>query len=89
MQRSARPDAKTLALYERAKTIAREVGLDLPHGSRGGGSDGNFTGALGLPTLDGLGGRGGGGGHTLEEHIEVGSPVERGRLLAGLLATLE
>ena len=52
------------------------------------GIDGNFTGAMGIPTLDGLGVRGG-NGHTLEEFIEVESLVERGRLMAGLLATLE
>jgi glutamate carboxypeptidase len=43
---------------------------------------------MGIPTLDGLGVRGG-NGHTLEEFIEVDSLVERGRLMAGLLATLE
>ena len=81
------PDAGTLALYEKARGTARELGTELPHGSAGGGSDGNFTGALGIPTLDGLGVRGG-NGHTLEEHIEVDSLAERGRLMAGLLATL-
>lgn len=81
------PDAGTMALYEKARGIARELGFDLPHASAGGGSDGNFTGAMGIPTLDGLGVRGG-NGHTLEEFIEVDSLVERGRLMAGLLATL-
>ena len=81
------PDAGTMALYEHARGIARTLGLDLPHGSAGGGSDGNFTGANGVPTLDGLGVRGG-GGHTLEEHLEVESLVQRGRLMAGLLTTL-
>jgi glutamate carboxypeptidase len=82
------PDAGTMALYERARAIARQLGVELPHGSAGGGSDGNFTGALGIPTLDGLGVRGG-DAHTLDEHIEVDSLAERGRLMAGLLATLE
>jgi glutamate carboxypeptidase len=81
------PDAGTLALYDRARGIAASMGLDLPHGSVGGGSDGNFTGALGIPTLDGLGVRGA-DAHTLNEHIEVDSLAERGRLMAGLLATL-
>jgi glutamate carboxypeptidase len=81
------PDGATMALYEHARDIARALGQELPHGSAGGGSDGNFTGALGVATLDGLGVRGG-GGHTLDEHIEVDSLVERGRLMAGLLATL-
>lgn len=81
------PDERSMALYQQARGIAKSLGAELPHGSRGGGSDGNFTGALGLPTLDGLGVRGG-GGHTLTEHIEVQSLVDRGRLMAGLLATL-
>jgi glutamate carboxypeptidase len=81
------PDARSLALYETAREIARSMGRELSHGSVGGGSDGNFTGALGIPTLDGLG-AGGNGYHTLEEHIEIDSLVSRGRLMAGLLATL-
>ena len=52
------PDAGTMALYEKARGIAKAMGLELPHGSAGGGSDGNFTGAMGIPTLDGLGVRG-------------------------------
>jgi glutamate carboxypeptidase len=80
------PDAGTMALYETARSLARGLGFDLPHRSAGGGSDGNFTGAMGVPTLDGLGVLGG-GGHTLEEHIVVDSLVQRGRLMAGLLAT--
>ncbi|HEX2552644.1 MAG TPA: M20/M25/M40 family metallo-hydrolase [Microvirga sp.] len=82
------PDAGTMAVYERARGIARELGFDLPHGSSGGGSDGNFTGAMGIPTLDGLG-VAGKGYHTLEEHIEVASLLDRARLMAGLLATLD
>jgi glutamate carboxypeptidase len=79
--------AGTAMLYETAKGIARALGFDLPQASAGGGSDGNFTGAMGIPTLDGLGVRGG-GSHTLTEHIEIASLVDRGRLMAGLLATL-
>src|SRR3954447_15223803 len=82
------PDAGTMALYEKARGVARQMGVELPHGSAGGGSDGNFTGAMGIPTLDGLGVRGA-DAHTLNEHIEIGSLAERGRLMAGLLATLE
>jgi glutamate carboxypeptidase len=81
------PDVGTLALYDKARGVAASMGLDLPHGSAGGGSDGNFTGAMGIPTLDGLGVRGA-DAHTLNEHIEVDSLAERGRLMAGLLATL-
>lgn len=83
------PNAGTMALYEKAKVIAKVVGIgDLVHGSAGGGSDGNFTGAMGIPTLDGLGVHGA-DMHTLNEYIEVESLVERGRLMAGLLATLD
>ncbi len=82
------PSAGTLALYEKARAIGQKLGIDLIHGSSGGGSDGNFTGAMGIPTLDSLGVRGA-DYHTLNEHIEVDSLVERGRLMAGLLATLD
>src|ERR1700689_988350 len=82
------PDAATMALYEKGRNVAKAMGVELPHGSAGGGSDGNFTGAVGIPTLDGLGVRGA-DAHTLNEHIEVDSLAERGRLMAGLLATLE
>ena len=82
------PDAKVLALYDHARKIARGIGFDITHQSSGGGSDGNFTGAMGIATLDGLGVQGA-GAHTLEEHIEVASLVRRGKLMAGLLASLE
>jgi glutamate carboxypeptidase len=82
------PSAGTMALYEKARAIGKSLGLDLIHGSSGGGSDGNFTGAMGIPTLDSLGVRGA-DYHTLNEHIEIDSLVERGRLMAGLLATLD
>jgi len=77
----------TLQLYEIAKDEAGRVGFALPRQTSGGGSDGNFTGAMGLTTLDGLGLRGA-GMHTLNEHIEESSLIERARLLAGLLARL-
>ena len=82
------PDAGTLALFEKARGIAKHLGIELTHGSAGGGSDGNFTGAMGIPTLDGLGAYGA-DVHTLNEHIEVDSLVHRGKLMAGLLATLD
>lgn len=81
------PDAGTMALYEQARSLAAQLGIELTHTSAGGGSDGNFTGAMGVPTLDGLGCEGA-NGHTLEEHILVPSLTRRGRLMAGLLATL-
>ena len=77
----------TMELYALAKEVCHELGFDLAHQSSGGGSDGNFTGALGIPTLDSLGVRGS-GAHTLEEHIEVASLVERARLMAGLLTRI-
>ncbi len=81
------PDADGMALYETARHVARGLGIDLSAQSAGGGSDGNFTGAMGVPTLDGLG-VAGAGAHTLNEHIEIDSLVRRGKLMAGLLAEL-
>jgi glutamate carboxypeptidase len=82
------PDERGLSLWRRAQAIALSLGFDIPHQSAGGGSDGNFTGAMGIMTLDGLG-VSGAGVHTLEEHITIDSLVPRARLLAGLLATLD
>jgi glutamate carboxypeptidase len=82
------PDGKGMALYETARRIGAGIGLTLNQQSAGGGSDGNFTGAMGIATLDGLGVQGG-GGHTLDEHILIESLAARGRLMAGLLATLD
>jgi glutamate carboxypeptidase len=81
------PDAKCINLYEAARNIADRLGYRISSQSAGGGSDGNFTGAMGIPTLDGLG-VAGGGAHTLDEHIQIDSLAYRGRLMAGLLATL-
>ncbi len=81
------PDARGMALYGVARDIARGLGLDIPHQSSGGGSDGNFTGAMGIATLDGLGVQGA-GPHTLDEHILVDSLAYRGKLFAGILAAL-
>ncbi|MBT7613339.1 MAG: M20/M25/M40 family metallo-hydrolase, partial [Rhodospirillaceae bacterium] len=78
----------TMALYEQAETIAAEIGFDPGHGPSGGGSDGNFTGALGIPTLDGMGLMGD-GAHTHEEHVLYSSMVPRAKLLAGMFRTLE
>jgi glutamate carboxypeptidase len=81
------PDEATMRVYEVARGVAADLGFDLPHGSSGGGSDANFTGAAGIPSLDGLGLLGA-GYHTLEEHIEVDSLPQRARLIAGLLHRL-
>jgi glutamate carboxypeptidase len=76
------------ALFEQARRIGRSIGLELTEGSTGGGSDGNFTAALGIPTLDGLGARGG-GAHADDEHILMDSLPERAALLSALLFELE
>jgi glutamate carboxypeptidase len=81
-------NGKVMALYDTARGIARGLGYDISSQSSGGGSDGNFTGAMGIATLDGLGVQGA-GAHTLDEHIVVESLVYRGRLMAGLLAALD
>ena len=75
------------ALHALAARIAAGLGFDLPGEASGGGSDGNFTGALGIPTLDGLGPRGD-FLHTRDEHIVIESLAERARLMAGLLMAL-
>jgi glutamate carboxypeptidase len=80
-------DEISISLYEQARAIAFDLGFDLSNTVSGGGSDGNFTGSLGIATLDGLGARGN-SLHTDQEHIVVSSLSERGRLFAGLLATL-
>jgi glutamate carboxypeptidase len=82
------PHRQTMALYEKAHDIAADIGFKLEHGSFGGGSDGNFTGALGVATLDGLG-VDGASAHTFEEHMLVSSMVPRCRLFAELLQTLD
>jgi glutamate carboxypeptidase len=74
-------------LYRHAQGIAAEMGITLGETATGGGSDGNFTAALGVPTLDGLGAVGD-GAHSPQEHIVIRALPERAALLAGLLATL-
>ncbi|MDI3307732.1 MAG: M20 family metallopeptidase [Acetobacteraceae bacterium] len=77
-----------LALYEKARTLAAQHGYDLPKQHRGGGSDGNFTAAMGVPTLDGLG-CSGAGAHAPEEHIRWRELAPRCATLCGLLESLE
>jgi len=74
-------------LFGVARGLMREVGLSLGEAATGGGSDGNFTAALGVPTLDGLGPVGD-GAHSLREHVVVGELGVRAALIAGLLAGL-
>lgn len=73
-----------VALFEAAAEIAAELGFPIDETGTGGGSDGNFTAALGVPTLDGLG-VAGDGGHAQHEHVIIASLPERAALLAGLL----
>jgi glutamate carboxypeptidase len=76
-------NATMIATFQKVKRIAAGIGLDLKEGSTGGGSDGNFTAALGTPTLDGLGPLGD-GAHALHEHIVVDSVAQRAALLAAI-----
>ncbi len=74
-------------LFNRARDLARPLGISLEQAAVGGGSDGNFTAALGVPTLDGLGGVGD-GAHASHEHIVISELPRRAALLAHLLANL-
>ncbi|MXQ14685.1 M20 family metallopeptidase [Microvirga makkahensis] len=79
---------ETAKLFEHAKSLAAEIGFDLVAAPRvGGGSDGNFTAALGVPTLDGLG-IDGDGAHTLHEYGVISSIAPRQELMKRLLETL-
>ena len=71
-------------LYEQAREVAAELGKDLGEGATGGGSDGNFTAALGVPTLDGLGPEGE-GAHALHEHVVIADLPWRAAFLAALM----
>ncbi len=78
-------------LYDAARRIAAELGRQLGEGGTGGGSDGNFTAALGVPTLDGLG-PSGDGAHAVHEHVLLADLPWRAALVAALvqrLGTLE
>jgi len=76
-----------LALYETASRLATELGVTLGETTVGGGSDGNFTSALGIPTLDGMGAVGD-GAHTPDEYILASRIADRVALLARLAQTL-
>jgi glutamate carboxypeptidase len=77
-------NAGVIALYKKAQSIAKQIGWKLEEAAVGGGSDGNFTAALGIPTLDGLGGVGQ-GAHAIHEHIVISELPRRALLLAGLI----
>ena len=72
------------ALFKRAQGLAEEMGLDIKEGSTGGGSDGNKTAALGVPTFDGMG-IVGDGGHAITEYGEISSLPERSAVMAAML----
>ncbi|MGA7158454.1 MAG: M20 family metallopeptidase [Acidobacteriaceae bacterium] len=77
--------AGTVALFHLARKLAGEMGVELEEAATGGGSDGNFTAALGVATLDGMGAVGA-GAHAAHEHVVVERLVERTALIAGVLA---
>ena len=79
------PTVASEALYETARRLAADVGLELGAARVGGASDGNFTAAAGIPTLDGLGPRGG-GAHARDEHVLVADLPLRAALVAGLVS---
>ena len=75
-------------LYGQAREVAAALGRELGEGAAGGGSDGNFTAALGVPTLDGLGPRGD-GAHAAHEHVIIEDLGWRAALLAGLVESVD
>jgi len=79
--------AATRALFRQAQSLMRELGLQLGEAATGGGSDGNLTAALGVPTLDGLGAVGD-NPHNPREHVLIRALPQRAALIAGLLASL-
>ena len=78
----------TIALFRHAQKLAAQLGFPLEEAATGGGSDGNFTAALGIPTLDGMGAIGT-GAHAPHEHILTEHLIPRTTLLAAMLATLD
>ena len=79
--------AGIVALFQKAKALGRELGVELEESSTGGGSDGNFTAALGIPTLDGLGGVGE-GAHAPNESILIDRIADRTAMLAKLVQAI-
>ncbi len=78
---------KNIALFQHARALAAEIGFELKDEVVGGGSDGNFTSALGVPTLDGLG-VDGDGAHATHEHIVLSDIPRRAALLTRLMQTV-
>ncbi len=80
--------AGTIALFKKARALAAELGFALNEAATGGGSDGNFTAALGVPTLDGMGAVGD-GAHAAHESVVIEHLVPRTALLAAMIASIE
>jgi glutamate carboxypeptidase len=80
--------AGTIALFKQAKKFAAELGFALDEAATGGGSDGNFTAALGVPTLDGMGAVGE-GAHAAHENVVIEHLIPRTALLAAMIASVE
>jgi glutamate carboxypeptidase len=80
-------NAGVAALYKKAKAVASQMDWKLEEAAVGGGSDGNFTAGIGVPTLDGMGGVGT-GAHALHEHIVISELPRRALLLAGMIETV-
>jgi len=80
--------AGTIALFKQARRLAAELGFELDEAASGGGSDGNFTAALGVPTLDGMGAVGE-GAHAAHESVVIEHLVPRTALLAAMIASVE
>ena len=78
---------EVVRLFERARSLAAGLGVDLEETAVGGASDGNFAAALGLPVLDGFGAVGA-GAHARDEHATVSGMTERTALAATLIASL-
>ncbi len=76
------------ALFELARKVGSELGFELNEIAVGGGSDGNFTAGIGVPTLDGLGAVGD-GAHAVHEHVIASDLPRRAALLAGLIGAIE
>jgi glutamate carboxypeptidase len=76
--------AGVAALYEKAREIAKQIDWKLEEAAVGGGSDGNFTAGMGIPTLDGMGGAGQ-GAHAVHEHVMISELPRRALLLAGMI----
>jgi glutamate carboxypeptidase len=80
--------AGTIALFKKARTLAAELGFVLEEAATGGGSDGNFTAALGIPTLDGMGAVGE-GAHAGHESVVIEHLVPRTALLAAMIDSID